>query len=130
MSNANEGRVLNNTPDYTGSVVAMYSIPTGRLKGLRFGGGVAWQGPSIIGNEINRSYDYIYRAGYSTVNLSLGYALRLGNRPIDLQFNMTNLLDYAEPIYTGTNTFQNRTLRTGLYYLDARKAALAATYRF
>ena len=130
MSNANEGRVLNNTPDYTGSVFAMYSIPTGKLKGLRFGGGVAWQGPSIIGNEINRSYDYIYRAGYHTVNLSLGYALRLGNRPIDLQFNMTNLLDYAEPIYTGTNTFQNRTLRTGLYYLDARKAALAATYRF
>jgi outer membrane receptor for monomeric catechols len=72
----------------------------------------------------------IYRAGYHTVNLSLGYALRLGNRPIDLQFNMTNLLDYAEPIYTGTNTFQNRTLRTSLYYLDARKAALAATYRF
>ena len=130
MSNANEGRTLNNTPDYTGSVFAMYSVPAGRLKGLRFGGGVAWQGRSIIGNEINRSYDYIYRAGYHTANLSLGYALRLGNRPIDLQFNMTNLFDYAEPIYTGTNTFQNRTLRTSLYYLDARKAALAATYRF
>ena len=130
MSNANEGRVLNNTPDYTGSVFAMYSVSTGRLKGLRFGGGVAWQGPSVIGNQINRSYDYIYSDGYHTINLSLGCALRFGSRPVDLQFNITNLLDHADPIYTGTNTFQNRTLRTALYYLDARKAALAATYRF
>jgi outer membrane receptor protein involved in Fe transport len=130
MSNANEGRVLNNTPDYTGSVFAMYSVPAGPLKGLRFGGGVAWQGPRVIGNQINRSYDYIYSSGYHTVNLSLGHVLRVAGRTIDLQFNVTNLLDHGEPIYTGTNTFQNRTLRTSLYYLEPRKAALAATHRF
>lgn len=130
MSNANEGRVLNNTPDYTGSVFAIYSVPSGLLKGVRFGGGVAWQGPRVIGNQINRPYDYIRSSGYHTANLSLGHAFRIGNRVIDLQFNITNLLDHAAPIYTGTNSFQNRTLRTSLYYLEARKAALAATHRF
>ncbi len=108
----------------------MYSVPAGRLKGRCFGGGVAWQGPSIIGQRDQPRLHSIYRAGYYTVNLSLGDALRLGQRPIGLQFKMTNLLDYAEPIDTGTNTFQNRTLRTNLDDLDARKAALAATDRF
>ena len=84
----------------------------------------------MIGNQLNRSYDYIKSDGYYTANLSIGYALKLGRRPIDLQFNITNLLDYADPIYSGTSTYAGQALRAPHYYLDARKAALAATYRF
>lgn len=130
MSNANEGRVLNYTPDYTGSIFGMYSFTAAPLQGLRLGGGLAWQGPRVIGNQLNRSYDYIKSDGYYTANLSIGYALKLGRRPIDLQFNITNLLDYADPIYSGTSTYAGQALRAPHYYLDARKAALAATYRF
>ena len=130
MSNANEGRVLNYTPDYTASVFGMYSLSSTRLKGLRLGGGVAWQGPRVIGNQLNRPVDYIKSDGYYTVNLSLGYTLRLGSRPVDLQFNITNLLDYADPIYSGTNTYAGQAMRTLSYYLEPRKASLAATYRF
>jgi outer membrane receptor for monomeric catechols len=130
LSNANENRVLNNTPDYTGSIFGMYTLTDTRLKGLRFGGGVAWQGPRVIGNEVGRSYDYVKSDGYSTANLSIGYPLRLRGRLIDLQFNVTNLLDHSDPIYNGTNPFQGRTVRTLHHYLDARKAVLAITHRF
>ena len=130
LSNAFEGRALNQTPDYTGSIFAMYTLAATRLKGLRFGGGVAWQGPRIIGNQVNRPYDYVKSDGYYQANLSIGYALKLRDRPIDLQFNITNLLDHADPIYRGTNTFRGETVRTGFYYLDSRKASLAATHRF
>jgi hypothetical protein len=47
-----------------------------------------------------------------------------------LQFNITNLFDYADPIYSGTTTYAGQALRAQHYYLDPRKAALAATYRF
>ena len=130
MSNANEGRVLNYTPDYTGSIFGMYTLSSTPLKGLRFGGGLAWQGPRVIGNQLNRSYDYVKSDGYYTANLSLGYVLMLRNRPIDLQFNITNLLDYTDPIYSGTNTYGGQTVRSLNYYIDPRKASLAATHRF
>lgn len=130
MSNANEGRVLNNTPDYTASVFGMYSLAAGPLKGLRLGGGLVWQGPRIIGNQLNRAFDYIRSDSYRTANLSVGYTLRVGRRPIELQFNVTNLFDHADPIYSGTQTFGGQALRALHYYLDPRKAALAATSRF
>lgn len=130
MSNANEGRVLNFTPDYTASIFGMYSFASAPLKGLRLGGGLAWQGPRVVGNELNRPYDYIKSDVYYTANLSIGYALKLGRRPIDLQFNVTNLFDYADPIYSGTTTYAGQARRAAHYYLDPRKAALAATYRF
>lgn len=130
MSNAFEDRVLNNTFDYTASVFAMYTIPTTRLKGLRLGAGVAWQGPRVIGNQVNRPYDYVKSDANTQANLSIGYTLKVARRPIDLQLNISNLFDYADPVYTGTNTYQGATVRTGLYYLDVRKAMLTATHRF
>ena len=55
---------------------------------------------------------------------------RWWRRPIDLQLNVSNLLDYADPVYTGTNAYLGATVRTGLYYLDPRKVMLTATHRF
>jgi outer membrane receptor protein involved in Fe transport len=130
LSNAFEDRVLNNAFDYTASVFAMYTIPATRLKGLRLGGGVAWQGPRVIGNQAGRPYDYVKSDGNAQANLSLGYTLKLRRRPIDLQLNVTNLFDYADPVYTGTNAYLGATVRTGLYYLDPRKVMLTATHRF
>ena len=97
---------------------------------LRLGGGLVWQGPRIIGNQLNRAFDYIRSDSYRTANLSVGYTLRVGRRPIELQFNVTNLFDHADPIYSGTQTFGGQALRALHYYLDPRKAALAATSRF
>ncbi len=130
LSNANEGRVLNFTPDYTGSLFAMYTVPAGRLRGLRLGGGAAWQGPRVIGNQLNRAFDYIRSDSYVTANLSLGLSLKAGRQPVDLQFNITNLLNHTDPVYSGTQTFGGQALRSLHYYLDPRKAALAATLRF
>jgi outer membrane receptor protein involved in Fe transport len=68
--------------------------------------------------------------GNAQANLSLGYTLKLRRRPIDLQLNVTNLFDYADPVYTGTNAYLGATVRTGLYYFDPRKVMLTATHRF
>ena len=130
LTNSNEGRVLNNTPDYTGSIFGMYTVQRGPLRGFRGGGGIAWQGPRVIGNITNRPFDYLWSDSYRTVNLSLGYPLRFRGRTMDLQFNVTNLLDHSEPLYTGTGVFRNETIRTTFHYLDPRKASLAATQRF
>ena len=130
LSNANEGRVLNNTPDYTGSVFGMYTFTSTFLRRLRLGGGVAWQGPRVIGNEVNRSYDYIKSKSYTLANLSAGYSLKLFDRNFDLQLNVSNLLNSDDPIYNGTTAIGTTTYRASLYYPDARKTQLMGTYRF
>lgn len=84
----------------------------------------------MIGNQLNRAFEYIRSDSYVTANLSLGLSLKAGRQPVDLQFNITNLLNHTDPVYSGTQTFGGQALRSLHYYLDPRKAALAATLRF
>ncbi len=34
------------------------------------GGGVVWQGPRVIGNQVNLPYDYVKSSGYAQANLA------------------------------------------------------------
>ena len=58
-----------------------------------------------------------------------GYSFRWREARWDFQLNVSNLLDKDDPIYTGTTTFQNRTVMQSFYYLEPRKYTLTATLR-
>lgn len=127
---ANDGRSINNTPDYIWSVFGNYTVPSGWAKDFRVSVGVTAQGPLLIGNEVGRPFDYVKSDGYETVSLSFGYPVRFAGHKLDLQLRISNLLDFDDPIYNGTATYQGRTIRNNFSFIEPRKATLIATYRF
>lgn len=96
-----EGRAQNLTYDYRYNIFGVYTLNATRLKGLRFGGGVQFYGPSIIGNEINKAYDYVYAKPYHLVSAQIGYPIKVGKYRADVQLNVDNLLGYDDPIFNG-----------------------------
>ncbi len=99
-----------------------YTLQQGRLKGVRFGLGVQYRGREVIGNRgadtivdpnnPARAIDDPTRdvntplftpKGDYTVTTTLGYLLRLNNRPIQLQLVINNLLN-DRTVYWTTST--------------------------
>jgi outer membrane receptor for monomeric catechols len=83
------------------NVFGVYTFNTKILKGLRLGGGANFFGRSLIGNEVGLPYNYVYAEGYHLVNGQIGYPFKFGRYKVDVQLNVTNLLDYDQPIYSG-----------------------------
>ncbi|MBI5380656.1 MAG: hypothetical protein HZA31_02030 [Opitutae bacterium] len=96
-----DGRSQDRTYKYRYNVFGVYTMPATRLKGLRLGAGVQVYGPSQIGNAIGLPYEYVYSKSYNLVSGSIGYTFRFGNRKIDVQVNVDNLLNYDSPVYNG-----------------------------
>ncbi len=96
-----EGRSQDRTYKYRYNAFGLYTVTSGPLKNLRFGGGVQYYGPSQIGNEINLSYNYIYAGSYYLVNGQLGYSFKVWNHKVDVQVNVDNVLNYDSPIFNG-----------------------------
>lgn len=134
LTNAAEGRPINGTAKYTANVFGNYTFARGPLARLRVGAGANFVGRQIIGNQPNQPFAYLRSAERYLVTATLGYSLKVRTVPVDLQLNVTNLLDDDEPVYTGTASFNpgsgNVTFRNGFYFPDPRKATLTATIRF
>ena len=102
------------------NVFTDYTVATGRLKGLRLGGGVQYRGKQIIGNRgadtvVNPAspataiddpavdaYTAVYSPeSYSTVVATIGYTLRFEKRR-ELRFDLrvNNVLNDQGPLYS------------------------------
>jgi len=105
-------------------------VRRGALKGLRLGAGSQCYGRRLVGNEIDRPYDYVYAPAYHLVSGSLGYQVKLPHGRLDLQLNIENVLDYDEPIYNGKTTYQNRLVPYGFRRPNPRAFRLTSTLSF
>ena len=62
-----------------------------------------------------------------------GYDFKVRKVPVNVQLNVSNLLDYERPIFTGTTTnavTNNRAVGNGYFYEDPRKVTLVTQLRF
>lgn len=116
-----EKQKLNRLVERTGNVFTDYTFRTGKLKGLRVGVGANYRGKQVIGyrgadtirNPANAAQaiddpdvdalDVVYQPAYTTATATLNYNWRLNRKlTVDLSLRVSNLLDYAEPIYFST----------------------------
>ena len=107
--------------DVTANLFTDYTLGTGRLKGLRFGGGVNYRSKQVIGfrggdtirdpanpaqatdDPAVDGYAPVYSGAHSTVTAVLGYTWRLANgRAIRFDLTVNNALNNAEPQYYNT----------------------------
>jgi hypothetical protein len=123
-------RVQNGTYKYRYNVLGVYTLRTGALRGLRAGAGVQFYGPRVIGNEIDRPYDYLYAQSYRLVSASLGYPVRLAGARLDLQLNVDNVLGHDTPMYNGVFVLGNRVVPYGFRRMNPPEARLTSTLRF
>ena len=123
-------RVQNGTYQYRYNALGVYTFRTGPVRGLRAGLGAQFYGPRVIGNEIDRPYDYVYARAYHLVSGSLGYTFRLPRARLDLQANVDNLLDYDTPMYNGMFVLGNRLVPYGFRRMNPRELRLTSTLRF
>lgn len=130
LSNAANGRVINNTYKYRSNFFGNYQISSGTLKGLRLGAGVNVFGRQLIGNQATSAFDYIYMKEYYIATATLGYQIRIDRHPVDLQLNLTNAFDFKDPVYTGTGTSGGVVYLNTYNYLEPRRLQLTVSTSF
>lgn len=137
VSSAGDGRALNGTNRYRANAFGEYLFDSGILRGFRVGGGVNVYGPRLIGNYPNLPYAYIYQKAYAITNLSAGYGWKLWQVPVELQLNVSNLFNYADPIYynvavtsTGGQTASGIAYKNSYTYIQPLTETVSATIRF
>lgn len=116
-----EKQKLNRLVEATGNVFTDYTFRTGMLKGLRVGAGANYRGKQVIGyrgadtirNPANTAQaiddptvgplDVVYQPAYTTATATLNYNWRVNRKlTVDLSLRISNLFDYAKPIYFST----------------------------
>lgn len=131
-----EGRVLNNSYDYTANILGSYSFRQGAFKGLGVGGGVNFRGERLVGNRLGDPYDYLYADAYATASAWVSYGFTVFDHPLRLQLNVSNLFDDQEMQPTsggfGNVTVNGATQFTQTNYtvIAPRTFTLTATYKF
>lgn len=121
-------RRLDGSPDYTGSVFGNYTFSSGWLNRLRAGLGATVTGPLLLGNQTNLPFAYIKSEPRFLGNAALGYTARIANRKVNVQLNVSNLLDDSDPVFTGVRGAANGTIYTNtFYYNEPRKFVLTVT---
>lgn len=123
-------RVQNGTYQYRYNLTGVYTVPTGRLRGLRLGAGAQFYGPRVIGNHIDLPYDYVYARAYHLVSGSLGYGMKLSHARLDVQLNVDNLLNYDTPMFNGMFVVGNRLVPYGFRRMTPPELRLTSTLRF
>lgn len=141
----------------TGNLFTDYTIQSGALKDLRFGGGINYRGREIIGfrgadtivNPANPaaaiddpSVDAltpVYRPSYYTMVLTLGYTTKVFGKTTRFDLTVDNLLDEDKVLYYNTaqrpvNGDVSNPSRVATpsqyYYLKPRSFVLSASVRF
>ena len=145
-------------PKFTANIYTDYRFSSGRLKGLRVGGGVQYIGRTAIGNRgadtiVNPANPLtaiddpavdantrIYRDAYYTATATANYQMKLSHGMLlDLNFRIGNLLDNDDLVYIGAglrapNGDISRPDRisvpTTFVYLQPRSFSLSATVTF
>jgi outer membrane receptor for ferric coprogen and ferric-rhodotorulic acid len=85
------GRELDNSPNWMLRVFQQYRIARGALRNASVGLGVRYQSEqSPVNSDTNWGQEF---AGYTVVDLQLGYATRLREHPVHFQLGITNLLE-------------------------------------
>ena len=133
LDNAAEGRPLNGTQKYTANIFTNYTVQQSALKGLRLGAGANFVGRRLIGNQLNLPFAYYFGEERYVVTATAGYDFKVRKVPVNVQLNVSNLLDYERPIFTGTTTnavTNNRAVGNGYFYEDPRKVTLVTQLRF
>jgi iron complex outermembrane receptor protein len=130
---AAEGRALNGTQKYTANIFANYTIQRSALKGLRLGTGANFIGRRLIGNQLNKPFDFYYGEARHVVTATAGYDFKVRKIPVNVQLNVSNVLDYSRPVFTGSATnavTNNFAVGNGYYYEDPRKFTLVTQIKF
>jgi outer membrane receptor protein involved in Fe transport len=130
ISNFTDGRPLNGTFKWNANLFGNYTFNSGALKGFRVGGGANFYGKRLIGSPTGNPFSYIYAQEYYVLTATLGYPVKVFGQRIDLALNITNLLDYDDPNFTGVTVYQNVTYRNAYRFVEPRKAVLSATLKF
>jgi iron complex outermembrane receptor protein len=135
VNNFQNGRAQNLTYKYRYNAFGVYTFSHSPLKALRAGLGVQFFGPSIIGNEINQPFNYVYAKSYHVVMANLGYPFKFGKRKVDVQVNIDNLFNYDKPLYSGlfvqsTPTGSSVNIPYGFKYQLPRAVRLTMTIPF
>ena len=128
LSSATVGRALNGTYKWRSNVFATWQVPG--VKGLSVGGGANLFGRQLIGNPTGQPFTYIYAKEYFTVSALARYSFQLFQRRTELALNIANLLDYDDPVFNSTTTYQGATYRNGYTFVEPRKAMLTMTVPF
>lgn len=123
-------RVQNGTYKYRYNATGVYTVRSGPLKGLRLGAGAQFYGPRVIGNQIDRPYDYIYSKSYYLVSGSLGYQFKLTRARLDLQANVDNLLNHDDPMLNGMIVRGTQLVPYGFRRMNPPELRLTSTLRF
>jgi outer membrane receptor protein involved in Fe transport len=100
------------------------------LKGLRLGGGVNVFGRQLIGNQLTSAFDYIYMKNYLVATATAGYRVKIYRKPVDIQINVSNLLDFKDPVYNGTGTSGGVVYLNGYSYVEPRRIQLTLSTTF
>jgi len=93
----NTGNRLFLAPEHSGSLWTTYEFQTGELQGLKFGTGMVGVGQ----RQGDAANDY-QLPGYVTMNLMLGYGMKVGPAKMTAQLNIDNLID--KTYYSGSNS--------------------------
>jgi outer membrane receptor protein involved in Fe transport len=141
-------------PEYTANVFSTYRVGEGRLKNLRFGGGVQFRGSAAIpvarqvygvnpANGLTQFYapnpvDNLSAESYRLVTALVGYELKLRGIAWNLQLNVSNLFDEHKLLFSTYNTYTysdngvTRGTQVGqnFYYIPPRKFTLSLSARF
>ena len=84
------GARLRNAPPYSSALWTRYTVPSGRMQGLFFTGGVRASGE--ITPIVNALFS-IRQPGYVNVDAGVGYEGRILGRPVTIGLNVKNVLD-------------------------------------
>lgn len=128
LSSATVGRALNGTYKWRANVFGTWQVP--QVKGLSVGGGANLFGRQLIGNPTGAPFSYIYAKEYFVVTGLVRYAFPLGRRRCELSLNVSNLLDYDDPVFNSTTTYLGNTYRNGYTFVEPRKAMLSLSTQF
>jgi len=83
--------------EHSGSLWTTYEFLEGALQGLKFGSGAV----GVSQRQGNAANDY-QLPGYVTMNLMLGYGLKVGPTKVSAQLNIDNLID--KTYHSGSNS--------------------------
>jgi outer membrane receptor for monomeric catechols len=129
LSSAAPGRELNGTFKWRANVFGTWQFRS--VKGLSVGGGANLFGRKLIGNPTGLPFSYIYAKEYYVVSAMVRYTFNLADRRrLDLTLNVSNLLDYDDPVFSNTTTYLGVPYRNGYTFVEPRKAMLNATLHF
>lgn len=132
IQSGNPGRPQNGLFDYRVNVFGNYEIQSGPLKKLRFGAGAQFFSRRIIFSKVGAPFDYVYADPFHLVTASLGYSFKFRNLPVDVQINVSNLLDYDDPIWrtNGNLAVGGQNIPNLFYWENPRLIRLTLTTRY